>query len=116
PSREHVSLDQFHLDASHEYVLDEWPLWARPFVTGSVGLTHISSTAGTASFTRFSFGIGGGIKAFPLRQLGFKLQAQWLPMWVKPEVQAICGVGCVIHIGGRLVSQGEVTVGPVFRF
>src|SRR5688572_29871202 len=114
--RQRVTLDQFHFDFSHEYVVPEWPQWARPFVIGSVGVTRVSATATTAGFTRFSFGLGGGIKAFPTPRLGLKIQAQWLPLWVNPEVTAFCGAGCIIHLGGPLASQGEVTIGPVFRF
>ena len=116
PFRERVILDQFHLDCSHEYVVDDWPPWARPFILASVGATHISSTASTVGFTRFSFGIGGGIKVFPSRHIGLKLQAQWLPLWIQPEVRAFCRYGCIIHFSGQLASQGEVTIGPVFRF
>ena len=116
PFKQSVTLDQFHLDCSHEYIVPEWPEWARPYIMGSVGVTHISGTAGFVSFSRFSFGIGGGVKAFPFRHLGFKAQAQWVTLWVNPEVDAYCGVGCIIHIGGKLSSQGEVIVGPVFRF
>jgi len=114
--RQRVLLDQFHFDFSREYVVREWPAWARPFIIGSVGWTRISHTEATNSFTRFSFGVGGGIKAFPSEHLGFKLQAQWLPLWVSPEVSAFCRVGCVVHLTGQLVSQGEITVGPVIRF
>jgi hypothetical protein len=116
PFSPRVALDQFHLDCSHEYVVEGWPEWARPFVVGSVGVTHVSSTATTAGFTRFSFGIGGGVKAFPSPHIGFKMQAQWLPLWINPEVTAFCSLGCVLHLHGQLASQGEVTFGPVFRF
>jgi len=113
--RQRVVLDQVHGDFTHEYVLVEWPAWARPFVMLSVGGTHVSGGANSA-FTRFSFGIGGGIKFFRGRHLGFRMQGQWLPVVVNPNATAICGAGCVVHIGGTLSSQGEVTVGPLFRF
>lgn len=116
PFRQRVTLDQFHLDCSHEYFVQGWPEWARPFVIGSVGVTHVSSTASSASFTRISFGIGAGIKAFPSRHIGIKMQAQWLPLWITPEVTAYCALGCVLHLHGQLASQGEITIGPVFRF
>ena len=116
PFRERVTLDQFHMDCSHEYVVDEWPLWARPFIMASVGATRVSSTSGSPSFTRFSFGIGGGVKAFPFRRFGLKIQAEWLPLWVNPEVRALCGYGCVIFLSGRLAHQAEVSISPVFRF
>jgi hypothetical protein len=115
-ARSSVILDQFHMDFSHEYVPRDWPVWVRPFIIGSIGATHVSGTASTVGFTRFSFGLGGGVKAFPFQNVGIKLQAQWLPLWVSPEIRAFCRVGCVIHLSGQVASQGEVTIGPVFRF
>ena len=116
PFRQRVTFDQFHMDCSHEYVVDEWPLWARPFILGSVGVTRVSGTVDSPSFTRFSFGIGGGVKAFPFRRFGLKIQAEWLPLWVNPEVRALCGYGCVIFLSGRLAHQAEISISPVFRF
>jgi len=113
---EKVVLDQFHGDFTHEYILDEWPVWARPYVMGSVGATHIGGTAGS-SFTRFSFGLGGGIKVYFNRRLGFRMQAEWLPLVVNPTVGAfVCGGGCVVRLNATLVPQGEFVVGPLFRF
>jgi hypothetical protein len=113
PPRQHVILDQFHGDFSHEYFVEDWASWARPFVMASVGATHLSSTT---SFTRFSFGIGGGVRFYASRHLGFKIQAEWLPVFVDPHGAFICGSGCVIHVGGSASSQGEVLAGPILRF
>src|SRR5262249_18420372 len=116
PSKQKVTLDQFHGDFTHEYILDHWPPWARPFVVGSVGATHLSNGT-SGGFTRFSFGLGGGIKVFPRRHFGFRIQAEWLPIWLDPEVKTlVCGGGCVVRVGGTLSSQGEVTMGPLLRF
>ena len=68
------------------------------------------------SFTRFSFGIGAGIRFYASRHLGFKIQAEWLPVLVDPHVAFICGSGCIVHAGGTASSQGEVLVGPILRF
>ena len=114
--RQRVLLDQFHFDFSREYVVREWPAWARPFIIGSVGWTGISHTEATNSFTRFSFGVGGGINAFPSQHLGFKASGA-----VVAPVGHARGQ-CLLQ--GRLrrspyrpaVSQGEITVGPVIRF
>ncbi len=113
--RQRVLLDQFHGDFSHEFFLENWPLWARPFVVGSVGATHISSST-NINFTRFSFGLGGGIRLYANRHLGFKAQAEWLPVVTDPHVAFICGGGCIIHIADSLASQGEVLAGPILRF
>jgi hypothetical protein len=112
---EKVQLDQFHLDFTHEYILDEWPRWARPFVIGSIGATHVGGTS--TSFTRFSFGLGGGVKVYFSRHFGLRMQGEWLPLVVNPVVtRVICAGGCVLHLSAALVSQGEIAVGPVFRF
>jgi len=117
PPRQRVILDQFHGDFSHEYLMEEygWGRWARPFVMGSVGGTHVSSST-NFNFTRFSFGLGGGIRFYASRHFGFKIQAEWLPVFAHPQVAFICGAGCIVHVGGTLSSQGEVVVGPLLRF
>jgi hypothetical protein len=115
PPRQRVILDQFHGDFSHEPLVEYWPSWAKPFVIASVGATHVSGDT-NINFTRFSFGIGGGIRFYPSRHLGFKIQAEWVPVFVDPHVAFICGAGCVVHVGGGVSSQGEVFAGPIFRF
>jgi hypothetical protein len=84
-------------------------------VLASVGATHVSGST-SIDFTRFSFGIGGGIRFYPSRHYGFKIQAEWVPVFADPTVAFICGGGCVVHVGGTASSQGEVLAGPIFRF
>jgi hypothetical protein len=114
PARQRTILDQFHGDFSHEPFVEEWPSWAKPFVLASVGSTHVSGT--NFNFTRFSFGIGGGIRLYASRHFGFKIQAEWLPVFADPRVAFVCGGGCIVHVGGTVASQGEVFVGPILRF
>lgn len=113
--RQRVVLDQFHGDFSHETPIEDWASWARPYVLASVGATHVSGST-NVSFTRFSFGIGAGVRFYASRHLGFKIQAEWLPVFVDPHVAFICGSGCIVHVGGTASSQGEVFVGPILRF
>lgn len=113
--RQRMILDQFHGDFSHEFFIENWPPWARPFVLGSVGATHVSSST-NINFTRFSFGLGGGIRLYANRHFGFKVQAEWLPVLTDPHVAFICGGGCIVHIADTLASQGEVLASPILRF
>jgi hypothetical protein len=115
PARLRVILDQFHGDFSHEAPIEDWASWARPFVLASVGATHVSGNP-SISFTRFSFGIGGGIRFYASRHLAFKIQAEWLPVFVDPNVAFICGSGCIARVGGTASSQGEVFLGTILRF
>jgi len=114
-ARQRMVLDQFHGDFSHEPLVEGWPSWAKPFVLASVGATHISRST-NLNFTRFSFGIGGGIRLYASRHFGFKIQAEWLPVFADPHVAFICGGGCIVHVGGTVGSQGEVFLGPILRF
>lgn len=114
-SRPTVTFDQFHGDFTHEYIRDDWPKWARPYIIGSAGATHMFGNT-MSSFTRFSFGIGGGIKVFPTRHFGFRFQGEWLPIVIDPHVAFVCGPGCIMHLTGQLSSQGEFTMGPLLRF
>jgi hypothetical protein len=79
-SNEKVVLDQFHGDFTHEYILDEGPRWARPFVMGSASATRVAGRANN-SFTRFSFGLGGGIKVYFTRHLGLRVQGNGYHSW-----------------------------------
>lgn len=113
---EKVVLNQFHGDFTHEYFFEDWGPRARPFVMGSIGATRVAGGANN-SFTRFSFGLGGGVKVYFTRHVGLRVQAEWLPIVVNPGVGSfVCGGGCVVQLSGTLVSQGEIAVGPVFRF
>jgi len=110
-----ATVDQYHFDFTHEYVLDNWPEKIRPFIMGSVGATHVSGSV-SRSFTRFSFGLGAGVKVFATRHVGFRVQGEWLPILVSPEVGFICGGGCIVRIRSQLSNQGEFAAGPLFRF
>jgi opacity protein-like surface antigen len=115
-SSQRVSIDQFHLDCSHEYVIENWRVWARPYIMASIGASRISGTSTFAGYTRVSFGMGGGIKVFPSEEWGFKVQLEWLPIVFNPQTQVACGNGCAIRFGGKLGTQTEITAGPIFRF
>jgi hypothetical protein len=80
-----------------------------------VGVTRVAD--GGSSFTRFSFGLGGGLNLRLHSHLGLRFQAQWLAIWIEPKVKAFaCGGGCIVVPGGPLTNQGEVSIGPIFRF
>ena len=112
--RQRATLDQFHGDFTHEYFLEDWRTWARPFIMGSVGATRLSS--GPNHLTRFSFGLGGGVKFFAGRHFGLRVQAEWLPLVTSANGNFVCGAGCVVRITGTVANQAEFVVGPMFRF
>jgi len=113
-----ITLNEFHADFTREFVIPEVK-GLRSFLTGSVGVTHIGSS--NDGFTRFSFGLGAGLKQFVGSRLAIRAEAHWLPILIDPEVSAFaCGTGpaggCLVFLNGRLTQQFEVSVGPVVRF
>ena len=107
--------NQFHCDFSHEYVMPHREDRVRPYILGSVGVTNMFSGSSYSS-TNISVGIGAGVKFFVQRHLGFRLQSEWLPMFMSPQRPALCGTGCVVHLGGSVASQAEVMFGPIIQF
>ncbi len=113
-----VTLDQFHADFTREFVIPEVK-GLRSFLTGSLGATHVA--ASNDSFTRFSFGLGAGLKQFLGSRLAIRAEAKWLPILIDPSVGPwACGTvvvgGCLVVLSGRLTQQFELSVGPVLRF
>jgi hypothetical protein len=113
-----VTLNQFHTDFTREFEISQVK-GLRSFLTGSVGVTHLG--AAQDGFTRFSFGLGTGLKQFLGSRLAIRAEAQWLPILVEPSVDGFaCGAiqfgGCLVVLNGELVQQFQLSVGPVVRF
>jgi hypothetical protein len=113
-----ITLNQFHADFTREFVIPEVK-GLRTFVTGSLGATHLCAERG--GFTRFSFGFGSGLKQFIGRRFAIRAEATWLPILVEPSVSGFaCGTlqfgGCLLVLNGELVSQFQLTIGPVVSF
>jgi hypothetical protein len=113
--RTKTTVDQFHCVFSHEYPLQQQAPQVSPFIMASLGATNISSESNPGS-THLSVGVGGGVKFFVNHHWGFRMQAEWLPVFVGPRARAMCVPGCSLHLGGALVSQVGIAIGPVIRF
>lgn len=110
-----MTLDQFYCDFNHELILQHRAPWARPFLVASIGATNIA-TGTNSNAIGFSAGIGAGIKFLMGRHFGLRMQIEWLPTFWNEQGAVDCGASCFIHVGGNLVSQTEIAVGPVIRF
>jgi hypothetical protein len=118
PSLGDVTLNQFHMDFTREFVVPEVK-GLRSFLTGSVGATRVAAAHDT--FTRFSFGFGAGLKQFVGSRFAIRAEAKWLPILIDPEVGSwACGTvgigGCLVVLSGPITQQFELSVGPVLRF
>src|SRR5580765_7412967 len=102
-----VTLNQFHADFTREFVIPDVK-GLRSFLTGSVGLTQVA--AADDAFTRFSFGLGAGLKQFVGSRFAIRAEAKWLPILIDPDVGAwMCGTvgagGCLVVRTGTLTEQ-----------
>ena len=114
-----IAQPSYALDHLMGEFVREWPLednaHLRPFVTASVGAAVMSTDVGRN--TRFAFGLGGGTKIFPTKRFGIRLQFEWLPTVMHAEIERLaCYGGCIVGLGGGLLNQFEVTIGPIFKF
>jgi opacity protein-like surface antigen len=114
PQQFDAKLDQFHGNFLFNFNPDEK---LRPFVLFGVGATRASS--GDASKANFSFAIGGGLKYFFTDNMGVRLQARYTPTYLFTTSGGTwCnwwGV-CWVVPNDHYMSQGDVTVGWIFRF
>jgi hypothetical protein len=114
PFRPGLTLDHFLGDFTREWNIDESTM-VKPFLIASLGAARFSTPV--ASTARFVFGIGTGIKVFPGKHWGFRFQAEYLPIVMHADVQrVVCAGGCVVALGGGLLNQFALSVGPTFRF
>jgi len=88
----------------------------RPFTTGLAGLTRYAAN-GDNEF-RFTLGAGGGVKIFPARSVGIRLDGRLFSTFVDGGNNAIaCTPGvCLIGLHVSVVWQAEFTAGVIVRF
>jgi len=88
----------------------------RPFLTGTFGLTRYAAEGD--SEIRFSLGAGGGMKVFPTRHVGLRLDSRVFATFVDADGTGFaCYFGpCFLVIRTDVVWQAEFTAGIVVRF
>jgi hypothetical protein len=109
-----ITFDHFLGDFTHEWNLQDAKM-IHPFLTLTAGAALMSAPASSA--TRFTFGIGTGVKVFPSRHYGFRLNIEYLPIVMHAEIQRlVCVGGCVVVLNGGVMNQFLLSLGPGFRF
>ena len=89
---------------------------ARPFLTGTLGLTRYEVSGDHE--LRLSGSIGGGVKLFPQPRVGLRLDGRVFATLVDADADVlVCGSGiCVGSIDAWVVWQAEFTAAVVVRF
>ncbi len=88
----------------------------RPFLTGTLGLTRFA--APDDSEIRFTAGAGGGVKVFPTRHVGVRLDGRVFATFVDADARVgVCSSGgCLLSFHADILWQADFTAGVVFRF
>lgn len=88
----------------------------RPFLTGTLGLTRFAAPGD--SEIRFAVSAGGGVKLFPSRHVGVRLDGRVFATFVDMETRfGVCGPrGCVLSFYADVLWQADFTAALVFRF
>jgi opacity protein-like surface antigen len=115
PQKIGVKLDQYHGDllfsvADHGSKLE-------PFILVGFGATNIHGEG--SSTTKFSFGVGGGVKYFVSKHVGFRVQARYTPTYAYTSNGGVwCNWWgyCWVVPNDHFIHQGDVTTGLILRF
>lgn len=109
-----LSMDYIHFGGSYVWYPKRK---VRPFIQASLGATLLNpDRADLSSETRFSFGIGGGVKYFFTKNIGLRLDGRALGTLVDNNSSIFCSGGCTIRMEGSALWQFEGNLGIVFAF
>lgn len=115
PTKIGVTLDQFH--GNFLFSLADHGSKVEPFILLGFGATDMHGS-GSAT-TKFSFGVGGGVKYFVSRHVGFRLQARFTPTYAYTTSGGVwCNWWgyCWTIPNDHFLNQGDVTAGVILRF
>ena len=114
PTHQHMSVDHWQGGGLQEFDIERPQI--RPFLTGSLGLTHFATEGDNE--IRFSVAAGGGVKLFPSPNFGVRLDGRVFATFVDADAHAIACAGgtCFVGLNLHVVWQAEFTTGLVFKF
>jgi opacity protein-like surface antigen len=112
-----ASVAQYHGDVLWHFGAPERKV--RPYMLVGLGATNIDpDQEGQKGATKFSFGLGGGVKGYFNKHAGVRAQLRWTPTYVSTQTQLWCDLFgfCYAVNTADYMNQGEFTVGAIFRF
>jgi len=111
-----VKVDQYHLNGVYHWGTSESRI--RPFVLFGLGATHLNPVPDLDGVLRFSFCLGGGVKLYLGKHLGFRFQGRWIPTYVDSDSALFCALpgSCVVVTSGEFAHQAEFTGGLILGF
>jgi Outer membrane protein beta-barrel domain len=89
----------------------------RPYVAASLGFTHDENGNSTPNRTEFSYSLGGGVKYYVSRHIGFRGDLRYLPTYGGLSNTLFCGpFGCYFGTVSHYLNRGSFTGGIIFKF
>jgi hypothetical protein len=112
PARWTITVDHYMAGGLQEFGYGR----ARPFLTGMLGLTHYAAEGDNE--IRFVASAGGGVKLYPIRHLGVRLDGRVFATFADIDGRAVaCTPGfCLVAFETDIIWQAEFTAGLVVAF
>ena len=109
-----LTIDYYHIGGTYLFKTQG----VQPFFVGTIGATRFDpSAAGSDSETRFSFGLGGGVKVPIARHVGLRFEARAYGTVLSSDSEALCVNGrCLVNADGTLLWQYEANAGIYLAF
>lgn len=110
-----LDVEYFHLGGNYIFSQGTW----RPFIGATLGVTHLSpEPSAIDSMNRFSLGLGGGVRFFPMERLGLYLACRGLVTFVESSTRISSGPeeGGTIEFSGDGFWQFQLGAGLIFAF
>jgi len=111
-----TTVDQFQGNFLYSFIGHENKK-IEPFLLFGLGATDMHGAG--SSTTKFSWAVGGGVKFFVSRHVGFRIQARYVPTYLYSTNGGVwCNWWgyCWVVPNDHFLNQGDVTTGLVFRF
>lgn len=107
-------VDYYHIGGTFLFATEG----VQPFFVGTIGATRFSpQQAGYENDTKFSFGIGGGVRIPFTRNFGLRLEGRAYGTVLSNDSAVLCsGSTCLIHAEGTLLWQYEANAGVYLAF
>lgn len=106
-----LTIDYYQAGVLQEVGSDQ----GRFYIGVLAGVTRFAPDA-FDSEVRFSMSVGAGIKLYPTRHVGLRLDARGYATFVSGSGGMFCSGGCVFSYSGSSLWQGDFTGGIVFAF
>ena len=109
-----MDVEYYHIGGTVLIPDGDW----EPFVVGTLGVTRLNpEPSSVGALTRFSLGLGGGIRYFPTKHLGLYLAGRGLFTFIDSDTSMVVESGnTTVYIVSDGLWQAILQAGLILRF